>query len=490
MISNERLYPVDERLSQTEKDFHFAMQCNGYFLHKDGQWIHDSDPLKSLVDEFKGTRVSFFGPSLGDNFFLGRNVGQVQFVDIFKQKPVTDVIRKYRDVNENLAARIAFIFGGLVRHLAPQGDTGIAKGVNFASRMSMLGEKKSGEGIAAAMAMYIISGGSLEENRQFSGQIFHMSEEMKNDPIIPVETKDLGLSQVARLRPFLDKVQTGQQRPFPDISEYEKAFDSFPIVGAEFHFPSDSPKKYPDFWQRLALLNMSQYQKGSYVQLSRNDRNVIEVRMNPSIYPVIIANWNHMRAILPELNQAFFTITLSRQKEDFAWHNSVGSSSNLFTGALQAKNHDDDLLNKLRTIGMLCYAGMFENKPIIKNREEIDFGGIYLGQTVKLIQGKYQYTGGWNGGEGQSGQLAIYTGFGENLPHLAYYLSMALSNPDILASIHKNFWPYTRTLDHALSLSSTARRSFFEFIRNRIETDGRLKKTSLAGNQIMELLNP
>lgn len=476
------LFDIEE-LSQPEQDLHFAMRCNGFFMARGGQWIFDPNITKSFDGEFRGTRISFFGPNAfaeTSNFFSGKDPGRDRFIHAFDQQPFTSVIRKYRQVDEDLAARIAFVFGGIVRYLITRNSQSdkladkMVGAVKFASRMTMLGEVQSAEAIAAAMAMYVISGGSMEEDKQFSGRVYHMAEAVKEDQIVTLETKDLGLSQVRRLRTFLGMIQAGQQHPFPSISEYEMAFDGFPTVGAEFHFNPDAAKEHPNFWQRLALLNMSQYRRGSYVQLSRNDRDVIEVRMNPSIYPITIANWKHYRLLLPELNQAFFTLTLNRATKDFIWNN----------------EEDKDLLNKLRALGMISYAGLFVDVPHTEKPEEVGFGTIYLGQTVKIDAGEYKFTGNWGGGEGQYGQLGVYTGFGDNLPILAYYLSMALANPDILQSTHRDFWFRIKTLKDALALTPSQRRYISEEIQNRIESDKRLNQAFESGNRILELLNP
>lgn len=269
-------------------------------------------------------------------------------------------------------------------------------------------------------------------------------------------------------------MQAKESANFPDTKEYEEALEGFPTVGAEFHFSKDAPSKLPNFWQRLAILNMSQYQRDSYVQLSRNDRNVIEVRMNPSIYPITVANWNHLRLLLPELNQTFFTITFNRKNEgNFSWENT----------------DDKALLDKLRTLGMLSYAAMFENVPASKKTEEINFGSIYLGQTVRILNGEYKSSGHWGEGEGKHGQMGIYAGFGDNLPYLAYYPSMVLANPDILESIPRDLFS-VKTLNDALAVTSNDRKKAFIALQSRIAADERLNKAFKAGNKIIELLNP
>ena len=272
--------PASEPFSQRARDFRFAMQCNGYFLLKNGEWSFSPNAVKPFLEEFKGQQVSFFGPRGADEFFLGHNMRDNLFTQTLDQKPVTDAMRKYRKVDEDQAARIAFLFGGIVRHKASQtansdeDSNEIANAVNFAARMTMLGDQQSADAIASAISMYIISGGTLTEDINFATHIYQMSEAVKEDPIKPLKTEDLGLSQVARIRIFLDKIRAKESVNFPDTEEYEEALEGFPTVGAEFHFTKDAPNELPYFWQRLAILNMSQYQRGSYVQLSRNDRDV------------------------------------------------------------------------------------------------------------------------------------------------------------------------------------------------------------------------
>jgi hypothetical protein len=459
-------------LSQRERDLRFAMLCNGYFLDKNGEWEFDKDYINPFIKEFEPQRISFFGPEGYENFFSSNSGETPYFAYALKQEPVINTIRKYRNTDERQAARIAFLFGGIVRQLSHKHDAEkIAKAVNFAASMTALSEQRSADAIASAISMYIVSGGSVEENLDFRRNTYAMSEAIKEDPIKPVNTQDLGLSQVARLRSFLDKIQGNSSRELPKIDDYMKALDGFPTVGAEFHFPPDAADKYPNFWKRLAILNMSQYQRGSYIQLSRKDSNVIEIRMNPSTYPVTIANWNHLRLLLPEINQAFFTATINRKEKDFSW------------------SDDRDLLNNLRAIGMLTYAALFENS-VQNTQAEINFGTVYLGQSVRANSGNYDFSGLWAGGEGSNGQMGIYAGFGDNLPHLVYYPSMVLMKPQIIESIPYDLLGKVKTLDDAFSISKYDRIAVFGTIQNRIREDERLSKANDAARRIADLLNP
>lgn len=459
-------------LTKSKKDLRFLMRCNGFSL-KDDQWSFDD--FIYLPEDFEAQKVSFFGPGGGSNSFFSRLKSPEPFLYSFEQPAVTDLIRKYRKIDVVQAKRIAFLLGGIVNYMIHDDSNSarIHHALGFAARMIGLREAKSADAIATSIAMYIISHGSLEENNHFSENIYHMAKAIDNDPIFITETEDLGLSQLIRLKNFLNR-DTNKIPNLSNIAEHKKALKGFPTVGAEFHFAPDEAKKYPNFWQRLAILNMSQYQKGSYIQLSRNDQEVIEIRMNPSIYPITIANWNHIRLLLPELNKTSFTITLNRDEGNFHW------------------NYDSELLNQLRTIGMISYAGTFKNIPRIK-KSEINFGSIYLGQTVKIFDGSYDFSGNWGGrrinGEGEHGQLAIYAGFGDNLPYLAYYLSMSLADPSVLEPV-SYFSSQIKTLQQALNLEPYERRLFSIMIQNLIEKNQRLNEAFQAGNQLITLLNP
>lgn len=463
----------DESLSPQERNFYFAMQSNGYFKQSDGHWAFAPATAKKLAEDFKGQGVSFFGPGHQSNFFSDTDdlASSLRMKFIFREKSIADTIGKYREIDEDQAARIAFVLGGIARS-SEEAFSQTLEVAKFIARMTRLGEKKSGDAIASAMAMYALSGGLLEEDNDFVGKVYHMGEAVAADPIVVKDTADLGLSQVARLRRYLDVSSAGKPREFPDIEAQKAAFDGFPTVGAEFHITPEDAAKVPDIWKKLTILNMSQHQQGSYVQLSRNDRDVIEIRMNPSIYPVTVANWNHIKEILPDLNNKFFTVTINRKGENFDW------------------TKDKLLLNNLRTLGMLSYASFFKDNPGQTESGEIDFGSVYLGQTVKMEKGQYSLSGFWGRKEGRYGQMGIYAGFGNNFTRLTYYLSMALANPDILMKDGEGFMPRVRTLSDALALTPLAREAFFTRLNRRIKADKRLNNAHEAGLEIAEQLKP
>lgn len=468
---NNRFLDNGEHLSPAEKDFYFAMACNGFFQTADNKWVYLEQALQPLVEEFKGQRVAFFGPNTSDlNFFSGGNKGCFVAVEAFKQEAVAATIAKYREIDDYQAARIIYILGGIARYHSNTQFSNTNKAINFVARMTRMGDNGSADAIASVVARYVISNGSLAEDPIFTGDIYFMAEAVSEDPIRATETKYLGLSQLARLRAYHHKRRKEAYKPLPDITQYEPAFEGFPTVGAEFHFSPYKTVQFPRFWQRLAILNMSQYQRGSYIQLSRNDRGVVEIRMNPSVYPVTIANWQHITRHLPELEEAFFTITLNRSgpSNDFYWQNS----------------NDKTILDNLRYIGMLSYATNFEDVPTAP-RDEINLGSVYLGQTVRVANGEYNFTGYWGGGDGQNGQIGIFAGFGKNFPELAYYLSMGLAKPSILRAI-----PTITTLQSALELGKYRRQDIFRAIRYGIATDERLNHASQDGFRVMNLLAP
>lgn len=465
----------------------FAMQSNG-FTRENGKWTLEPNVLHHMSTA--AMRVSFFGPYAAARipqnipyffpprypaFFSVTEASPDLFVDIFNQPSVIETVAKYRKLDPYQAERISYLLGGIIRHLSHEDVSRdeIDQRVGFAAQMTKMGEQKSGDAIAASLAMYVLEDVSLDEDREFPGWVYHMADAIREDLVIPQSTADLGLSQTARLRGFVDRVEGRIPRQLPDISDGQETFDGFPTVGAEFHLDPISALENK-LWKRLSILNMSQYQPGSYIQLSRNDRGVLEVRMNPSVYPVTIANWNHMRHLIPELDQAFFTITLNRPSglQNFDWRNAG----------------DAQLLRRLEALGMLSYAALFDNIPRQVGPEEINFGTSYLGQTVKIDSGEYEYSGVWDGNKGNNGQLGMYVGFGKNLPYLAYYLSMGLARPDMLESIDQGSFSRVTHLRHALKMTPDQRKRVFSTVDSLISRDPRLNRASEAGLQIIDIL--
>ena len=483
---NPEMHLSDAGLTPSEKHLIFAMRSNGFFRTKDSSWLFNHGAAVSLESEFLSLKTSFFGPGGSDHGFFStfddNNEADPQpLLSAFSQDAVIKVIDKYRGTNEDVASKIAFILGGLVRYNSskfsepPRDDW-----VKFTAQMTNFAQDYSSLAVASSMAMYIISGGSIEPSNRFKRDVFFMAEAVEQDPVDPLVTADLGLSQTLRLKSFIDRLNHQPADKFPDIKLLKEPFHNFPTVGAEFHFPVNAPEENNYFWERLALLNMSQYQEGSQIQLSRDDRGVIEVRMNPSIYPVTIANWRRMMYLLPELKRTYFTTTLNRsaKTDDFNW----------------CVESDNNLVKKLKSIGLLCYAGLYEDIPEKRKIEEIQFGTVYLGQTVRMVDGIFSLTGNWGknyypAGSGEYGQLGIYAGFGELFPYLTYYSSMVLANPDVLKDFNKNFWEQIKYLRDALSLSPEDRRDIFSGIQENIQKFKRLHTAHVAGQEIMTQLN-
>lgn len=465
--------PVPSEADTHVQDIRFGMNCNGYHF-ENGDWKFYQGSTDLLTEEFEGQGISYFGPSQYDSFFSERNIHPREFIRAFDQPEVGRLIGRYRRTDQDLASRLSFILGGIIRHLnyktAKHED--IAKSVGFAAKMSLIGSEKSADAIASSMAMYIISGGSIYDDNNFAKRVYRMSEAIDLDPVEPKWTKDLGLSQVARLRGYSALLNSGTPEDLPDISQSTRSFRGFPTVGAEFHFPVDIVDSDPNLWKRLAILNMSQYQRGSFIQMSRNDRGVIEVRMNPSTYPIATANWNWLRRLIPELSRSYFWITLNRPQQDFSWEGS-----------------DDTLIEKLRGVGLLNYVGIFEDVPAKQARGEINFGQLYLGQTVRLRHGEWEFSGAWSGTTRDHGQLSIYAGFGETFHTLAYNLSMALANPDILKSVKVDL-ASIQDLHHAFSIDKARRRLVFTTLQNQIERNERLGIALREGEIIIKMLSP
>ncbi|MDE2589277.1 MAG: hypothetical protein KGL95_06390 [Patescibacteria group bacterium] len=473
---NERLSPI--------QTLQFAMRHNGYIRQQD-QWHYDAPTVNTRAStDFDAQQISFFGPHKIGDFFRSKQIPSQIFERAFNQEAVIETINKYRGIDENLAGRIAYLMGGIVRHLVPEGtaatETAMQNAedaVGFAARMIKHGGRRSGEAVASAIGMYIISKGKFRAGpdfpeddersfQKFEQDITSMAMAVAKDPVWPVrEIKDLGLSQVARIRTFLSD---GSIEPLPDISEEMTKIQGFPTVGLEYHFFPEDTRITQSFLQRLTLLNISQYQKGSFIQFSREDQGPYELRMNPSLFPVAIANWNLIRRFLPEMNSANFSITLNRQGRNFAW----------------SDTQDTALLNKLQAFGWLVYAGDFDNAPEnIGTTGAIGFGDAYLGQTQQMPNGRYNFAGAWSSGKGNDGQFSLSVGYGNNFPILARYLSMALVKPDILDQIDM---PRISSLSEAVRFSGTE--NLLANFQKAIERNDQLREAYNAGFDIEDRL--
>lgn len=459
-------WPVDILPQEISDDLLFAMESNGYSLRQEGGWKFNSNFGRTLHPSVYHQRI--FGSSFP--MVYSTDHPGFEMAKALGQRPVLDVIRKYRELDELGARRISFLLGGIARHFLSnrKSDLELLRPLGFTAKMISLGERKSGEAIASAMAMYLVAGGSFEEDSHFERNIYYMSEAIAEDQISPQSTEDLGISQALRLRKFLEKIQITQHQEdlhSTDIAQYREAFSEFPTIGAEFHIP-DSTKTYANFWQRLVILNMSQYQRESSIPFSGNDQGVIEIRMNPSLYPFTIATWNLMRLLMPELNQSYFTLTLNRQDANFS-------------------KKDVKLVALLHSLGNLGYAAFFQEVPVA-DPEELVFGGRYIGQTVRVKNGEYSLTGDYHTG---AGQLNVYTGFGDLFPYLAYYCSMALAKPLLLRPVEERAGAVT-TPSQAIEMEESNIRYIFGAMNNSILEDSRLRKAAEYGQRIIDQLSP
>lgn len=469
---------IDVRgLSQREQDIHFAMRVNGYSMLLEGYWQRDDNGASRTFRQLKPRQVVFFGPGGLDDIFHPQTNEQEGFTEeVFSQEQVLKTVRRLRDIDEDIAARVCLLFGATMRYLKNglASKDRIKDAVAFCARMTYLGGKRSAEAIASAMAMYVFSGGNLSQNSNFDKSVFLMAEAIEEDSVLPIETRDLGLSQANRLISFLGKIGTVKSSEAVDIWPYENDFENFPTAGAEFHLPPNA-RKFDNFWERLAILNMSQFQQESYVQFSRNDREVIEIRMNPSIYPVTIGNWEYIRLLVPEINSAYFHVTINRNDQNFD----------------DNREEDYKITRELRALGLLVYATAFNNKPRTVKEDELNFGQLYVGQTVRVKDGSYKYEGNWSGKDvGSKGQFSIYAGYADNLPYLAYYLSMALARPSILKSVRRHHISRVDSVEKALGTSEEQIKKVFKSIEGLIRANETLKKAAESGQQIIDLISP
>lgn len=470
-----------ETLRQQTPDLRFAMETNGYVECSDGTWQEiDYKNLSQLRRDAEHLESVF-----GDQFLtpFPTNNPKVILARALNQAPVLDVVRKYREVDETQARRISFLLGGIAWLLKNRriDDKGIENAVAFAASMTKLGKPKSGEAIAAAMAMYVLSGEPLRENDVFKGHVYRMAEAIAEETITPPwETANLGISQATRLLGFIRKMRNAQDVGQQDlgqpvtsaIAHHKEAFATFPTIGAEFHILR-TEKINDTFWQRVAILNMSQYQNGSPIPFSRAEGKLIEIRMNPSIYPVATATWNLMRLLLPELNGSYFTMTINRRDRNFS------------------KATDKDLITLLHGLGNLRYAAFFKGVPSVVTPRQVNFGDRYLGRTVRVTDERFSPSGGWYLGLGKQGQLNICTGFGDLFPGLAFYLSMGLAEPAIL---ERDVLGYdirkATSLTGADKFGENDIRNIFEALNRSIVNNQKLNTKVGPGERILEELKP
>jgi len=147
--------------------------------------------------------------------------------------------------------------------------------------------------------------------------VYSMSSSIFRDPVNPRNIEDLGLSQAYRLYGSLN-----QSKKLPDVSL--EGLSELPTIGAEFHFNEELEGIY----EKLLFLNMAQYHKDSDITLSGRSEGVIEVRTNPSYYPVTVANWDLMKKMVP-LDDVYFSLTVTPLPEDTKKLNQLKSLTNI-----------------------------------------------------------------------------------------------------------------------------------------------------------------
>ncbi len=463
--------------SDEEKNFRFVMGSNGFFSSDGTEWKFNPKLWEKI--DVPPSLLGVFTRSNPPEVFPNRLFTSDAEAYGLREKSVLDIIGRYREIDEAAAKRIGFLLGRINIPLRSINDKKTAKAATeFAARMINLGRRKSGEAIASTIVVYLLSKTSFEQDTDFERNVSNMAEIMEEDQNIPWETEDLGISQAIRLQRFIRKIHKSENQKEisdNDILENLEAFYEFPTIGAEFHIPVDTQTDTKMFWQKLAILNMSQYQKESSIPLSRNEDGIIEVRMNPSVYPVAIATWNLMKLILPEINKSYFSITINRKDLNF-------SPVDYFP--------DKKLIELLHTLGSLGYAALFQNIPRLpaspNDPNELRFGRKYLGQTVRVDEGKYSLTGNLQ----EKGQLSIYTGFGNLFPELAYYLSMGMAEPELLEAITEMNAGKTILPSDAVRMKEEDIRSVFEIMESNIQENSRLRKASIDGEKIIAQLRP
>lgn len=467
---NNREAPLwSARLRSASTDLGFIMQVNGYNLCPDGTLQLDYNTDTLLLQKYSKSLLTIFRTP-----YFTYPADLLQVAGVLNQKAVLDVVHRYRQIDEGEAGRICFLLGGLARTLKYKNvnNKEIAAALAFTADMVRLGERRSGEEITAALVMYVLNGGSVEENPTFKSNVSRMAEAITEDQIFAQEIADLGMSQAARLLGFVRKMQNGQGEDFNStLPTYQEVLTAdLPTIGAEFHIPAI--KEVNDtFWQRVAMLNMAQYQSGSYIPLLKTEEGLIEIRMNPSIYPVAVATWNLMRLLLPELNRSYFTITISCREVDY-----------------NAKA-DNSLIKLLHALGNLCYTSSFKEVPRVTTLHQVKFGDRYLGQTVRIVDGRFILTG--RGGVDSFGQLNICSGYGDLFPNLAFYLSMALTEPAMLERhILGHDIGRAQSLGIAIKFKEKDIWNIFEALNRSIVANPRLYDVVEHGQRIMEELRP
>lgn len=351
--------------------------------------------------------------------------------------------------------------------------------------------------------------------------IYHMSEAILKDPVEPFITEDLGLSQAYRLYNFLNP-----EKDLPKVSF--KGLEKLPTIGAEFHLRKEAERIY----EKLFVLNMAQYHKKSEIPLSKNDHEVkdlIEIRMNPSYYPVTIANWNLIRKII-QLDDVYFNLTINPPPGGGRGGEKTINKLKSLMNIIYANNYksvkssrknlspifntympfactigtfftfntllDWKLLPILASFLITGIAGaaafsagmMISEKFFAPEIGSLKFGGHYLGYTQKVEKGIFRLSWGrrWTktGDDDNDEQLNLHSGFGKTFPKQAYYVSMAYLDSEILEIAAREAGE-NLGIHQAVRMKQKTKSHILTSINRYIEKNPELSKITLKGEEII-----
>lgn len=381
---NQVVIPVDEA---------FMKKANGYYQNGSGLWSYDGKTNLEYPKDLM--RLS-----------LGTLPHRDEELAALTGEKILRSATRFRGIDEDLAIRFCQRIGYALRCFQPGESESVASAM---SQLANMATPSSMEAVLASGIQYFSQTRDFELSDEFKGNVFGMADAIDQDWTSYTKTADIGLSQVRRARAFLGYGNNYQSQDQVLGNSY---LDAWPTIGAEFHLSPEGPFN-ETFWQRVALWNMTQYQDNSSIPFSALYQGSVEIRMNPSIYPLAIVNWTLLNDILPEVSKSTYFMTLCPSEGNFR------SKDKSTTTALR----------ELTNLARLCYLLEYETSPEQGPGGDVDFGDTHISQTVQLINGSLQLVGNFN----EYGQLAFYTGIRDNFPTLAYYLSMGHIAPELLS---------------------------------------------------------
>ena len=438
---------------------------------------------KSAVKGSGGTDITDLQSLMGNNFYEIRSGDRPDFyreaVAAAKLSTSSDLVKTVGKTDLTAARRINYLIEGVSYELAmkdlARGTQDLIPKIEFmvsSAKIASLSPKSS-EAATAALAKYILLEGQITESKGFQEDLGQMAEAVSKDPITPLFTADLGISQGLRLKAFIRNKQGLQaDQKADEVSSLSAKLSGLPTLGGEFHFtPVDALDPAhpiePSLLRRMIFANMSQYQPGSFVPFAGKDMRVPELRMNPSNYAVSTANWEMLSHLFPELNTSYFTVTLGK------------------TGNGEFDTSDAYLLGRLRGLASLVYAANFTGVSPEAHAGTSNFGDAWMGQTVTLEDGKFQLKGDARVSRGQAN---IFAGAGRTYPDMAYYLSMGMNRRDMLPTIAESA---RLTPDYAVGNYFEGQiLEVFNKANSIIKGDPTLVDATLAGQRIMNSLRP